>query len=84
MVTNRSYTFSQEAALSCPLSHNCLFALLHILYITCCTIADFFQDFIAHAQTAFPSGSDRVKLVVEEVKNQLFEGTTKWPMAADS
>ncbi|CAG05425.1 unnamed protein product [Tetraodon nigroviridis] len=25
-----------------------------------------------------------VKLVVEEVKNQLFEGTSKWPMAADS
>lgn len=25
-----------------------------------------------------------VKPVVEEVKNQLFEGTTKWPMAADS
>lgn len=25
-----------------------------------------------------------VKPVVEEVKNQLFEGTSKWPMAADS
>lgn len=25
-----------------------------------------------------------VKLVVEEVKNQLFEGTSKRPMAADS
>jgi len=32
----------------------------------------------------FTLDSDRVKLIGEEVKNQLFEGTTKWPMAADS
>lgn len=40
--------------------------------------------FIAHVETVFTLDSDCVKLVVEEVKYQLFEGTSKWPMAADS
>ena len=37
-----------------------------------------------HSQTVFSLDSGCVKLVVEEVKNQLFESTSKWPMAADS
>lgn len=41
------------------------------------------QDLL-HSQTVFTLDSGCVKLVVEEVKNQLFEGTSKWPMAADS
>lgn len=41
------------------------------------------QDLL-HLQTVFTLDSGCVKLVVEEVKNQLFEGTSKWPMAADS
>lgn len=39
--------------------------------------------FIAQLQTVFTFDNYCVKLVVE-VKNQLFEGTSKWPMAADS
>lgn len=43
-----------------------------------------FSGFIAHAQPVFPLDSYSVKLVVKEAKNQLFEGTSKWPMAVDS
>lgn len=88
--TNRVYsalTHFPIGRLSCPLAHNCFLALLqtckyhllkhHLLF-------SFFFFFIPHAQTVFTLDSCCVKLVVEEVKNQLFEGTSKWPMAADS
>ena len=68
--------------MSCPLAHNCFLALLHIYHLLKHQLH--VSGFIAHAQTVFTLDSYCIKLVVEEVKNQLFEGTSKWPMAADS
>lgn len=74
-------TFYPSAAVSCPFAHNCFLAFLHIYHLLKHHLLS--SGFIAHAKTVFALDSDSVKLVVE-VKNQLFEGTSKWPMAADS
>lgn len=78
-----THAISPPAIMSCPLAHNCFLTALHMRYIICWNITYSFQDLL-HSQTVFSLDSGRVKLVVEEVKNQLFEGTSKWPMAADS
>lgn len=81
-ITVGTHVFYPSAAMSCPLARNCFLALLHIYHLLKHHLLS--SGFIAHAKTVFALDSDSVKLVVEEVKNQLFEGTSKWPMAADS
>lgn len=77
-----THTVPTQPTVSCPLAHNCRLALPHIYHLLKHRLLC--SGFIAHAQTVFTLDSGCVKPVVEEVKNQLFEGTSKWPMAADS
>lgn len=65
--------------MSCPIAQYCS---LYCMSLAGASLTLF--RFIAHTQAVFTLDSDCVKLVVEEVKYQLFEGTSKWPMAADS
>lgn len=75
-------TVPTQPTVSCPLAHNCRLALPRIYHLPKHRLLS--SGFIAHARTVFTLDSGCVKPVVEEVKNQLFEGTSKWPMAADS